>query len=101
MITPDEQILICAVRYALGRQSYIVGFVAEYVTLKRKTLSHQCTDTIIQDIEEEFAFYHRQGRTCGMEYDERTWTNLLKVLKEERQQNEDCGKTIKKRPGMR
>lgn len=97
MITPDEQILICAVRYALGRQSYIVGFVAEYVALKRKTLSSQCTDIIIQDIEEEFAFYHRQGRTCGMEYDERTWLNLMNVLKEERQQNENrIGKTVKK-----
>ena len=37
MITPDEQILICAVRYALGRMSYIVGDVAKYVELKRNT----------------------------------------------------------------
>ena len=42
MITPDEQILICAVRYALGRMSYIVGDVARYVESKRNTLSSQC-----------------------------------------------------------
>ena len=80
-MTNDEQLLICAVRYALGRQSYIVGVVADYVAFKRKTLSQQCTDIIIRDIEEEIAFYHRQGRTCGMECDERTWINLSKVLK--------------------
>ena len=82
MITNDEQILICAVRYALGRQSYIVGVVADYVAFKRKTLSKECKDIIIRDIKEEIEFYHRQGKTCGMECDERTWKNLSKLLEE-------------------
>ena len=34
----EEQILICAVRYALGRMSYIVGVVAEYVAVKQPEL---------------------------------------------------------------
>ena len=33
----EEQILICAVRYALGRRSYIVGVVAEYVGVSEAT----------------------------------------------------------------
>ena len=78
----EEQILICAVRYALGRQSYIVGVVAEYVALKRKELSKECIDLIIRDIQEEIEFYHRRGMTCGMDIDERTWLNLSEVLKE-------------------
>lgn len=82
MITPDEQILICAVRYALGRMSYIVGEVCQYVAFKRKALSEQCINIIIRDIEEEMQRYHEAGHTLGMECDERTWKNLLAILKE-------------------
>ena len=83
MISPDESILICAVRYALGRMSYIVGEVAQYVFFKRKTLSKECIDIIIRDIEEEMERYHSVGQTLGMECDERTWKNLLEALKGE------------------
>lgn len=84
MISPDEHILICAVRYALGRMSYIVEEVAQYVFFKRKTMSKECIDIIIRDIEEEMERYHLVGETLGMECDERTWKNLLKVLKGEK-----------------
>ena len=82
-MTSDEQILICAVRYAVGRQSYIVGIVAEYVAHKCEALSEHCKAIIIRDIEEKIEFYHRMNQTCGMEYDERTWKNLIKILKGE------------------
>ncbi len=84
MITPNEQILIYAVRYALGRMSYIVGDVARYVKSKNNTLSSQCKNIIIRDIEEKMERYHSVGQTLGMECDERTWENLLKLLKFER-----------------
>lgn len=76
----EEQILICAVRYALGRQSYITGVVADYVAHKRRKLSEQCKAIIVRDIQEEYDFYHRQGQTLGMECDERSWLRLLKLL---------------------
>ena len=87
MISPDEHILISAVRYALGRQSYIVGDTAKYVALKQKTLSKECIDIIIRDIEEEMERYHSVGQTLGMECDERTWKNLLNQLKSEKEKN--------------
>jgi hypothetical protein len=77
----EEQILICAVRYALGRMSYIVGVVAEYVAVKHPELSQNCINIIIRDIEEELKRYHDAGRTLGMECDERTWLRLLERLK--------------------
>lgn len=80
-MTPEEQILICAVRYALGRRSYIVGVVCEYVTFKRKTLSKECTNIIIRDIEEELVRYHKAGQTLGDDCDERDWCELLKLLR--------------------
>ena len=70
----EEQILICAVRYALGRMSYIVGVVAEYVAVKQPELSKEC-------IKEELERYHKCGHTLGMECDERTWVRLLERLK--------------------
>ena len=79
----EEQILICAVRYALGRMSYIVAVVAEYVALKQPELSKECIKIIIRDIEEELKRYHDTGQLLGMECDERTWLWLLKTLKQE------------------
>ena len=78
----EEQIIICAVRYALGRQSYIVGVVAEYVAHKRKKLSQECKNIIIRDIQEERDYYHRQGQTLGMECNEKTWMRLEKFLRD-------------------
>lgn len=77
----EELILICAVRYALGRMSYIVGVVAEYVAVKKPELSKECINIIIRDIEEELKWHHDAGQTLGMECDERTWLRLLERLK--------------------
>lgn len=81
-MTPDEQILICAVRYALGRMSYIVGVVCDYVKSKRNELSDNCKNIIIKDIEEQLEFYHRAGHALGMGYDETQWVELHNILKE-------------------
>lgn len=80
---PEEQMLISAVRYALGRQSYIVGVTRDFVYSNRRKLSRNCINIIIRDIEEELELCQRLGKTCGMECDEVTWMNLLEVLKEE------------------
>lgn len=77
----EEQILICAVRYALGRMSYIVGVIAEYVAVKQPELTKECINIIIRDIEEELKRYHDAGQLLGMECDERTWVRLLERLK--------------------
>lgn len=80
-MTPDEQILICAVRYALGRRSYIVKVVTQHVTFKRKTLSKECINIIIRDIEEELKRYHDAGQILGDDCDERNWVELLGLLR--------------------
>ena len=82
-MSDEELMLISAVRYALGRQSYIVGTTAEFVASIRKKLSKECINIIIRDIQEEIEFYHRRGTTCGMECDERTWVRLRDFLKGE------------------
>ena len=81
-MTSEEHIIICAVRYALGRMSYVVEVVCQYVALKKPVLSKNCIKCVIRDIEEELQRYHDLGKTLGMECDERSWLNLLEVLKE-------------------
>ena len=80
-MTPEEQMLISAVRYALGRMTYIVGETAEFVASIKDKISQKCIGIIIEDIEREIEFYHRAGQTCGMDYDERTWLRLKDFLK--------------------
>jgi hypothetical protein len=88
-ITPEEQILICAVRYALGRMSYIVKDVCDYVKLKANELSEECKSIMIHDIYDDISYHHRIGRTVGFECDEREWIDLLELLKNEKRNIHD------------
>lgn len=82
-MTSEELILICAVRYTLGRMTYMVDEVCRYVTLKRDELSRECINVIIRDIKEEMQRYHDVGQVLGMECDEKNWMWLLETLKSE------------------
>jgi isocitrate/isopropylmalate dehydrogenase len=68
----QEQILHCAFRYALGRMTYIVGFVADAVIHAWPNLSPQMQAMIVREIEE--AFYSGRG---GMDMDRRQWRRVL------------------------
>lgn len=78
---PEEQMLISAVRYAIGRSSYIVSDTCRFVTNIKSKLSNECIDIMIHDIEFDLELYHRAGNLCGMECDEKEWSELLNVLK--------------------
>lgn len=80
MTREEENIIICAVRYAIGRMSYMVSVVCGYVESKCNELSTNCINIIIRDIEEGIEMYHRIGKTCGMECDEKEWLRLLEIL---------------------
>ena len=82
MMKPEEMMLISAVRYALGRSSYIVSETCIFVTSIRKKLSQNCINIIIRDIEGTMDMYHKSGLLCGMECDETEWRVLLRRLKE-------------------
>lgn len=82
MLTPEEQMLISAVRYALGRSTYIVGMTCDFVASVKKKLSKCCVAILIHDINSELEMAHDLGRTLGDECDERDWVKLLHVLEE-------------------
>ena len=78
---PEEQMLISAVRYALGRRSYIVNTTCGFIKSVKDKMSQRCIDIIIRDTKEEIERYHRLEMTCGDYCDERDWLELLEVLK--------------------
>lgn len=49
-VTVDEQMLVSAVRYALGRQTYIVGWTVNEVVDAWPDLSQGARELIIRDV---------------------------------------------------
>lgn len=71
-----EHIVLSAVRYALGRMSYIVNLTVNYVLkdIEEEKLSKKCLWLIQEDV--------RQSKYLGMECDKKDWEKLLKKIDE-------------------
>ena len=71
-----ENIVISAVRYALGRMTYIVNITVEYVLkdIEQVKLSKNCLWVIHEDIAHQ--------KDLGMECDIADWQRLLKKIDE-------------------
>lgn len=72
-----EHIIISAVRYALGRMTYIVNLIVNYVLkdIEENKLSKRCLSVIKQDIE--------YTNDLGMECDKKDWQRLLDRIEKE------------------
>ena len=79
MITNYEHMLISALRYALGRRTYIVELTCEYIENELLKLSDQCKAIMIEDIERQRLFGY------GDECDKEDWMQLLDKLREQNQ----------------
>lgn len=73
-----EHMLISAVRYALGRRTYIVGLTVNYVIKELPRLSDSCKKIMLDDITEQERFGY--GDAC----DKRDWMRLLDALRGEK-----------------
>jgi hypothetical protein len=71
-ITVDEQMLVSAVRYALGRATYIVSATVRETIRAWPHLSENARTVIERDVREAF-YYHRTGMDC----DTAQWQRLL------------------------
>lgn len=71
-----ENILISAVRYALGRMTYIVELTVNYVLqeIEDNKLSDRCLNVIREDI--------ANAENYGMECDKKDWIKLLNRIEE-------------------
>ena len=75
MITDYEHMMISALRYAIGRRTYIVEITVNYILSELPKLSDPCKHVMIDDIENAYSL--------GDEYDKADWMRLLKELKGE------------------
>lgn len=75
-MTDYEHIVISAVRYALGRMTYIVELTVNYILqeIEDDKLSDRCLSKIRDDIKE--------AKYLGMQCDEIQWIKLLKRIEE-------------------
>ncbi|MEE4210587.1 MAG: hypothetical protein V2I43_15140 [Parvularcula sp.] len=74
-MTDEEGIIFCAFRYAMGRSTYVVDEVANYIREHRVKLSDPTRALIVQEIREAVA-KDRAGHHC----DVGTWCKLADVL---------------------
>ena len=72
-IEVDQHMLVSAVRYALLRQTYIVGWTIDEVIRTWQRLDHGVRLIILRDIEDEL------GRVPNMmnEYDRTEWRRVI------------------------
>ena len=75
MITDYEHMMISALRYAIGRRTYIVEITVNYILSELPKLSGPCKHVMIDDIENAYSL--------GDECDIQDWMRLLKELKGE------------------
>ena len=74
-----EHIVINAVRYAIGRRTYIVDITVNYVLdeMEQHKLSDRCLSVIRDDIKEA-----QRQHNLGMKCDEIDWLKLLNRIEE-------------------
>lgn len=77
MITNYEHMLISALRYALGRRTYIVELTCKYIEQQIPMLSDRCKDVMIKDIKSQ--------RNYGYAGNGEDWMQLLEKLREQNQ----------------
>ena len=79
----DVQFIIgSALRYGLGRQSYAVGLIADFIGDNLSLLNEKWLVNLLNDLkwyEED----RRNGMICDADYDLSTWMNLKAALRNE------------------
>lgn len=74
-----QEMLVSAVRYALGRMTYIVGLTVDYIMPMIQNLKTKYINIMIDDITYQGEYYGYR-----MEMDRKDWMRLLAGLKAER-----------------
>ena len=70
-----SMILVSAERYGMGRRTYIVGWICEFIRNNLHLLTEKDKFVMIHDIENSISY--------GDECDKAEWLNLLEILKKD------------------
>ena len=86
-LTDDlETIMICALRYACGRQTYMPTLVIDYVTRHLRELSARTLKVIDDDLRETWEMQQRSGSDYlfgDPQIDEPGWLRFWNLVKDE------------------
>lgn len=72
--------LLCALRYCMGRQSYAVSVCCDFLRNHWQEIDAKTRATMRRGVAEELARYERMGATMGADFDDRDWRNLLAFM---------------------
>lgn len=77
-----EQMLVSAVRYAIGRRTYIVQATVDYIICILPKLSLWCVNVIRESIVEEIELAERLNKPemLGAEIDRKQWGRMMTAL---------------------
>ena len=75
-----ELVLICAVRYGLGRKTYVPSSLCQIINSTIQKLSNNTVRVLIRDIEG-----HGERFSYGMDFDKKEWMGALDALKSEQE----------------
>lgn len=73
-----ETILLCAVRYAIGRQTYIPSLVIDYITPLLPYLSEDALKLIADEIIERYTY---EGALGDEKIDKPYWIKFLREIR--------------------
>lgn len=83
---PDDfgLILNCAVRYAIGRMTYVPSSVINYITPLLPKLDDKTIECFIRDLEQQQVDVEKGIGSWGMECDRRDWLRFLDNCRHEK-----------------
>jgi hypothetical protein len=86
-----ETMLISAVRYALGRRTYIVGETVGYIIGLLPRLSDWCVGVMLRDMEDEYAMAERMTSYSVLwdPCDVKEWNKFNAALLAEKERREE------------
>lgn len=71
-----NELMVCALRYSLGRMTYIIDSIAHILITNKHELTECAKDVICRDIRRAV-----DQNECGMEMDKEAWLKVLEELK--------------------
>lgn len=64
-----RDIVICALRYAIGRNTYIVDEICDWVESHPEIIDNRMCGVMMRDVEEQLTYYDRNGVNSITEID--------------------------------
>ena len=75
-----QDIVICALRYALGRRTYVTDETADFIKAYPEMIDERVKSVMLRDLNDYFTF-RRFGGYTDDDCDYKTWLSLEELLK--------------------